>query len=335
MVSYLARRDATVADGGRRRDAPPTPTATCTCPADLPWPRDTETVVADRRVPESWLEVNDRTRRRPDPADRPPVPPGPGHRGRLRSRRVGGGRHRGGVHPGRVPVLPALRRLLRAAARQRLRQAGHPRPGGPVVGHDADLHVDRPVAAGHPRGGARRQRAQAPHLRRQPAGRGAAGRALQRLHRGHHGPRRALPRGGQGGGRRRGGPVLRRHPGQGHPRARPRPGRLRHAPRRGPGAAQAHRSRAARRGEPAGVPRPGARLAGHDAQPGAGRPDPGRLPGPGRRRGQGRAVAGLLPRAAGRRAGSPRAGLPRAARRDAQVPGDRRRVLRAATSSTA
>ena len=28
---------------------------------DLPWPRDMETVVADRRVPESWLEVNDRT----------------------------------------------------------------------------------------------------------------------------------------------------------------------------------------------------------------------------------------------------------------------------------
>ena len=87
-------------------------------------------------------------------------------------------------------------------------------------------------------------------------------------------------------------------------------------------------SRAARRGEPAGVPRPGARLAGHHAQPGAGRTDPGRLPGPGRRRGQRRAVAGLLPRAARRRTGSPRAGLPGAARRDAQVPGDRRRVLR-------
>ena len=221
-VSYLARRDATVAaeDGGGRAAYSD---GYLYVSADLPWPRDTETVVADRRVPESWLEVNDRTQARPGPADRPPVPPGPGHRGRLRSGRVRRGRHRGGVHPGRVPVLPALRRLLRAAARQRLRQAGHPRPGGPVVGHDADLHVDRPLAAGHSRGGAGRQRAQAPHLRRQPAGRGAAGRALQRLHRGHDGARRALPRGRQGGDRRRGGPVLRRHPRQGHPRARPRP----------------------------------------------------------------------------------------------------------------
>ena len=222
MVTYLARRDATVADedgGGRAAYSD----GYLYVSSDLPWPRDTETVVADRRVPESWLEVNDRTGKRPGPADRPPVPPGTGHRGRLRPRGASGRRHRGGVHPGRVPVLPALRRLLRAAARQRLRQAGHPRPGGPVVGHDADLHVDRPLAAGHPRGRARRQRAQAPHLRRQPAGRGAAGRALQRLHRGHHGPRRALPGRRQGGGRRRGGPVLRRHPRQGHPRARPRP----------------------------------------------------------------------------------------------------------------
>ncbi len=60
MVTYLARRDATVADeGGGGR-------ATYTdgylyVSSDLPWPRDTETVVADRRVPESWLEVNDRT----------------------------------------------------------------------------------------------------------------------------------------------------------------------------------------------------------------------------------------------------------------------------------
>ena len=54
--SYLARRDATVA---RRRRA--TPTATSTSPATCRGRATLETVVADRRVPESWLEVNDRT----------------------------------------------------------------------------------------------------------------------------------------------------------------------------------------------------------------------------------------------------------------------------------
>jgi hypothetical protein len=59
-VDYLARRDATVAaeDGGGRAAYSD---GYLYVSADLPWPRDTETVVADRRVPESWLEVNDRT----------------------------------------------------------------------------------------------------------------------------------------------------------------------------------------------------------------------------------------------------------------------------------
>ena len=60
MVTYLARRDATVADeagGGRAAYTD----GYLYVSSDLPWPRDTETVVADRRVPESWLEVNDRT----------------------------------------------------------------------------------------------------------------------------------------------------------------------------------------------------------------------------------------------------------------------------------
>ena len=60
MVSYLARRDATVADeegGGRAAYTD----GYLYVSSDLPWPRDIETVVADRRVPESWLEVNDRS----------------------------------------------------------------------------------------------------------------------------------------------------------------------------------------------------------------------------------------------------------------------------------
>ena len=75
-VSYLARRDATVAaeDGGGRAAYSD---GYLYVSADLPWPRDTETVVADRRVPESWLEVNDRTQAdqiRPTARQHLPVP---------------------------------------------------------------------------------------------------------------------------------------------------------------------------------------------------------------------------------------------------------------------
>ena len=61
-----------------------------------------------------------------------------------------------------------------------------------------------------PERGPGRGRPQAAHLRRQPAGRGAAGRALQRLRPGDDDPRRAVPGRGEGGGGRRGRPVLRR-----------------------------------------------------------------------------------------------------------------------------
>ena len=153
MVSYLARRDATVAaeDGGGRAAYSD---GYLYVSADLPWPRDTETVVADRRVPESWLEVNDRTQAdqiRPTARQYLPVPVTVDAYGHEGSRE-------GGIEAAFIPG--AFRFCLRcgvsyeSAARQRLRQARHPRPGGPVVGHDADLHVDRPVAAGHSRGGA-------------------------------------------------------------------------------------------------------------------------------------------------------------------------------------
>ena len=74
-VTYLARRDASVADDGGGRAA--YSDGYLYVSADLPWPRDVETVVADRRVPESWLEVSDRTGQdqvRPPSREYLPVP---------------------------------------------------------------------------------------------------------------------------------------------------------------------------------------------------------------------------------------------------------------------
>jgi len=53
-VHYLARRDATAA-GGDDSDG------YLYISGQMPWPRDEQTVIADRRLPESWLEVSDRT----------------------------------------------------------------------------------------------------------------------------------------------------------------------------------------------------------------------------------------------------------------------------------
>ena len=91
---------------------------------------------------------------------------------------------------------------LRADPRPGLRQARHARPGGPLLGDLADLGVDRALAAGGAGGEPRQGGAQAPHLRRQPAGRLPAGRPLQRLRPGHAAARRAVP-GGRGRGRGR------------------------------------------------------------------------------------------------------------------------------------
>jgi ATP-dependent helicase YprA (DUF1998 family) len=74
-VTYLARRDASIADDGGGRTA--YSDGYLYVSADLPWPRDVETVVADRRVPESWLEVSDRTGQdqvRPASREHLPVP---------------------------------------------------------------------------------------------------------------------------------------------------------------------------------------------------------------------------------------------------------------------
>jgi tRNA A-37 threonylcarbamoyl transferase component Bud32 len=53
-VIYESRRDASMA-GGDASDG------YLYLSGDMPWPRDLATVIADRRVPESWLEVSDRT----------------------------------------------------------------------------------------------------------------------------------------------------------------------------------------------------------------------------------------------------------------------------------
>ena len=69
MVTYQARRDTTIADDDADGDA-----ADGDVPgrasyadgylyvsSDLLWPRDRATVIADRRVPESWVEIDDRS----------------------------------------------------------------------------------------------------------------------------------------------------------------------------------------------------------------------------------------------------------------------------------
>ena len=123
---YAARRDASVSAGG---DAD----GYLYLSSDLPWPRDLDTVIAERRLPDSWLEVTDRTGQdvvRPTARKYLPDPVTVDVAGRERPATR---RHRGGVHARPVPVLPALRRLLRAGPRPRLRQAGDPGPGGPLV----------------------------------------------------------------------------------------------------------------------------------------------------------------------------------------------------------
>ncbi len=137
-VSYEPRRD-TAATGGRAGDG------YLYLDANRPWPRTAEEAIVDRRLPESWLDIDDhgqegRARLLPEAAS------GRGHRGPVRDRERdwSGGR----VHPRAVPVLPALWRELRAGARQGLRQASHPRPGRPLFGDLTRLDVDRAVAEG-------------------------------------------------------------------------------------------------------------------------------------------------------------------------------------------
>ena len=53
-IRYTARRDASVSAGGESDGY-------LYVSSDMPWPRDLDTVIAERRLPDSWLEVSDRT----------------------------------------------------------------------------------------------------------------------------------------------------------------------------------------------------------------------------------------------------------------------------------
>ena len=53
-LRYTARRDASVSAGGDSDGY-------LYLSSDMPWPRDLDTVIAERRLPDSWLEVSDRT----------------------------------------------------------------------------------------------------------------------------------------------------------------------------------------------------------------------------------------------------------------------------------
>ena len=98
------------------------------------------------------------------------------------------------VHLDAVRVLPALPGLLRAGPRQRLLQARHPRPGGPLLGGHGRQRQHRALAAGSRRRRARPRGPQAADVRRQPPGRLPAGRPLQRLRPGRPAAGRSVPR---------------------------------------------------------------------------------------------------------------------------------------------
>jgi hypothetical protein len=231
-----------------------------------------------------------------------------------------------------VRVLHAVPGVLRAGPWQRLRRAGDSGPGGPLVGDDrgerqyrafAEVAAGRRAGTGGP---------QAVDVRRQPAGRLPAGRALQRLRPGHPVARRPVPgddhrrHDHRYHGHRRWGPDARVGGTEGHRGARAKPVRLRGQPagevlRPGTGAAGAARG--------GGVPalhRPAARLAGHHAEPGADRPAAGPLPGPARDR-RGRRVLAARPSGpAERGSGATRGAGADPAGRAAPGAGDRRRL---------
>ena len=325
---YKARRDASMA-GGDGDDGPKRVSDGYLYVAgDLPWPRDLATVIADRRVPESWLEVSDRTGEdvvKPTARKYLPEPVTVDVYGRE-------GPDADGIEAAFIPA--PFRFCLRCGVSYEqvrgndfAKLATLDAEGRSSATSLTSMSIVRSLRAVPERYLAEDARKLLTFVdNRQDA-------ALQA---GHFNDfvqvsmiRGALYRAAaKAVDRRRRRPVLRRSAHPGHPGARPGPGGVREGARRRPRAAAAHRQGAPRGGQPARVPRPGARLAGHHAEPGADRTARNRVPGPGRDRRRRRPVAGRVPRAARRgprRAGQ---GLPGTARRDAQVAGHRRRVLR-------
>ena len=77
VVAYLPRRNASMAEEESEDGPQQIADGYLYISGDLPWPRDRETVIADRRVPESWLEVSDRTKEdviRPTASKYVPIP---------------------------------------------------------------------------------------------------------------------------------------------------------------------------------------------------------------------------------------------------------------------
>ena len=295
---YTARRDASVSAGGDSDGY-------LYVSSDMPWPRDLDTVIAERRLPDSWLEVSDRTGQdvvRPTARKYLPDPVTVDVAGRERPAS-------GGIEAAFLPgpfrfclrcgvsyeqvrgrdfaKLATLDQEGRSSATSlistsimRSLQAVPPSALDPAARKlltFVDNRQDASLQAGH-----FNDFVQVTMLR------GALYRAAQEASEPRRG--RLVPRG---------------HRHRGDQGARPGPRRVRAAARRGPGDAQAHRRRPAGRGEPAGLPRPGARLADHHAEPGAGRPADHRLPGPRRRRRRRGAVGEDRARAAQRASRTP------------------------------
>ena len=136
---------------------------------------------------------------------------------------------------------------------QRLRQAGHARPGGPVVGHVADLHVDRAHRCGpcprRPWTPTRASCSPSSTTGRTPRCRPGTSTTSSQVTQLRGALYRAAVKAVADG---EDGLFHEDIASQGHQALGLTPATTRTQPERRPGAAQAHRSRAARRGEPAG-----------------------------------------------------------------------------------
>ena len=261
----LARRPARRARAaaprlaGPQRRPPPRPPRPGARRVDGPAQRVAEPACRTRRPQRRPRAGGPRRSRRPRPRPRAQAP---GH---------------GPLGSGPVPVLPQLRGVLRQRPWHRLQPADRAGRRGPVHRHHHHVAGRHPPPPGgrvaEPRG------PQAAVVHRQPPGRLAAGRPLQRLRAGDDAALRAVP----GRGRRRPPrPGPRRAGPAGVRRAGAAVGVLRPGARAGRTGPQRHRPDPARRAGLPALPRPAAGLEGDPAQPGADRPAGDRLREPAR-----------------------------------------------------
>ena len=190
-VIYQARRDAAdrrrTDEDGRRRRLP-------LRLRDLPWPRDLETVIADRRA----ARVLAGGRRPHRPGRRPADAPASTSRMPVTVDVFGHERPAGGGIEAAFIPGPFRFCLRCGVSYEQVRGSDFAKlatldqEGRSSATTLISMSIVR-SPAGRPGRRPGRRRPQAAHLRRQPAGRGAAGRALQRLRPGDDGPRRAVP----------------------------------------------------------------------------------------------------------------------------------------------